>query len=59
MEIKGKQSIVVIDHLKPAYLETSELTHQPEISPSSVSPSPPLLQNNLLWMSCQIAQVAY
>ena len=42
LDIKGKESTVYIDRLKPAYLEASELTPQsPVIPPSSVSPTPP------------------
>ena len=39
--IKGKESIVSIDHLKLAYLESTEITFQtPDFSPSTVSSTP-------------------
>ena len=39
--IKGKESIVSIDHLKLAYLESTKLTFQtPDFSPSTVSSTP-------------------
>ena len=44
LDIKGKESVVSIDCLKPAYLESTESTLQtPDFSPSTVSctPSPP------------------
>ena len=38
LDIRGKESFVCIDHLKPAYLEASELTPwSPVISPSLAS----------------------
>ena len=38
LNIKGKESIVYIDHLKLAYLESTKLTLQtPDFSPSTVS----------------------
>ena len=41
LHIKGKESVVSIDHLKPAYLESTESTLQaPDISPSTVSSTP-------------------
>ena len=42
LEIKGKESTISIDRLKPAHLETSELTSQlPDISPATVTFSSP------------------
>lgn len=42
LEVKGKNSVVSIDRLKPAYLETSEpIPKPPDILPCTISPTSP------------------
>ena len=59
LDIKGKESVVSIDLLKPAYLESTKSTLQtPDFTLDNFMHLHHPLTQLMLWMTCQITKVA-